>query len=387
MKSIGFIPLRKNSKGIKGKNKRKLLGRPLFCWVLSEAVFSDLDEVYVYTDDPEISEFINNQYPWTSKLKVLERSPESATDQASTEFAMLEFCDKIDYNFDVFCLLQATSPFTNRKDINEAIQKIISGKDSCLSVVRTHRFIWNENGEPENYDIMDRPRRQDFAGTLIENGAVYCTKKESLNKSKNRISGNIDFIEMSQESYTEIDSLKDWMIVEQLLLSHIQNNRTPQRLKHLFLDVDGIFTDGRVLYNGQGELAKIFDMRDGMGLEILRQDDIEVHVITSENSPLVEARMKKLKIDNLYLGVKDKFGLLQHLALKKNFDLGQVAYLGDDVNDMACMAKVGWSISPNNAMDEIKKNADNVLASNSGSGAIREACRFIIKYNNRFEKY
>ncbi len=386
MKSIGFIPLRKNSKGIKGKNKRKLLGRPMFCWVLTEAVFSDLDKVYVYTDDPEISDFINNQYTWTPKIKVLERSPDSATDKASTEFAILEFCDKIDYNFEVFCLLQATSPFTKRKDINAAINKIKAGKDSCLSVVRTHRFIWNENGESENYNFMDRPRRQDFTGTLVENGAVYCTKKESLKSSKNRLSGHIDFIEMAQESYTEIDSWKDWVIVEDLLLSDLQENRRPQKIKHLFLDVDGIFTDGRVLYNGQGELAKVFDMRDGMGLEILRQDDVEVHIITSENSTLVEERMKKLKIENIYLGVKDKFGLLQHLALKKKFELGEVAYLGDDVNDMACMAKVGWSITPNNAMDEIRKIADLVLTSDSGSGAIREGCRFITKYNKRFEK-
>lgn len=385
MKSIGFIPLRKNSKGIRGKNKRKLLGRPLFSWVLTEAIFSDLQEVYVYTDDQEIVNFIQEQYKWTSKVKVMERSEESATDEASTEFAMLEFCEKSGVNFDVLCLLQATSPFTSRFDINNSLQLIASGKDSCLSLVRTHRFTWDENGKPKNYDFMHRPRRQDFEGTLIENGAIYCSTAQAFKTSKNRISGDIGVYEMPLESYTEIDSETDWKITEQLLLSRLQMSRKPRKITHLFLDVDGIFTDGKVLYSKGGEMAKSFDMRDGMGLEILRQDDIEVSVITSENSPLVSERMNKLKIENIYLGVKDKFGYLNQLVIEKDFDFNQVAYLGDDVNDMACMAKAGWSITPNNAMEEIKNISDITLQADSGSGAIRQACKFINKYNKRFE--
>ena len=385
MKSIGFIPLRKNSKGIKGKNKRKLLGRPLFSWVLTEAVFSDLDEVFVYTDDKDITEFITKQYSWTSKITVLDRSTESASDEASTEAAILEFCEKISYSFDTFCLLQATSAFTQRDEINKALEQIQSGKDSVLSVVKTHRFFWNKNGTHLNYDFMNRPRRQDFDGNLVENGAIYCTTRAALQKSKNRISGDIGIIEMSEQSYFEIDSLTDWTIVEDLLLTKLQSNRPPAKITHLFLDVDGIFTDGRVLFSKSGELAKIFDMRDGMGLEILRQNGIEVSVMTSENSALVAARMKKLNIENIYLGVKDKFALLQHLSQVRNIDISNIAYLGDDVNDMACMASVGWSICPNNAMEEIKRISDITLTSDSGSGAIREACRFINKYNKRYE--
>lgn len=385
MKSIGFIPLRRDSKGIKGKNKRKLLGRPLFSWVLTEAVFSELDEVFVYTDDKYITEFIKKQYSWTSRIKVLDRSEKSASDEASTETAILEFCEKISWSFDIFCLLQATSVFTQRDEINKALKQITSGKDSVISVVKTHRFFWNKDGYPENYNFMSRPRRQDFEGNLVENGAIYVTTRDALRKSKNRISGEIGIVEMPEHSYYEIDSLTDWTIVEDLKLSKLQSNRQPSRITHLFLDVDGIFTDGRVLYSENGELAKTFDMRDGMGLEILRQDDIEVSVMTSEDSALVAARMKKLNIDKVYLGVKDKFGMLQHLSLTQNISLNNIAYLGDDVNDMACMASVGWSICPNNAMEEIKRISDIILRSNSGSGAIREACRFITKYNKRFE--
>ena len=105
MKSIGFIPLRQGSKGIPGKNKRKMVGRPLFTWVLGAALHSDLDAVYVYTDDEWIISFIEKEYHYTQKIKVLQRSATSATDTASTESAMLEFAASIDYDFDVFCLL------------------------------------------------------------------------------------------------------------------------------------------------------------------------------------------------------------------------------------------------------------------------------------------
>ncbi len=385
MRSLGFLPLRAGSKGIVGKNKRKLLGRPLFCWVLTEAVFSQLDEIVVYTDDLEIISFIKKEYNWTSKIRVAERTAESATDAAATEKAIFDFLNIHEADFDIFCLLQATSPFTKSKDINRCLDKVLQGSDSALSVVKTHRFIWNQEGEPLNYKPEDRPRRQDFEGLLVENGAIYCTLKETLLKSKCRISGNIAPVEMSHLSYTEIDTEADWNIVEQLMADDLRGRKKTGRITQLVLDVDGVFTDGKVLYSENGELAKSFDMRDGMGLEILRQHEVEVAVMTSEKSALVAARMKKLNIDKVYLGVKDKFGFLQQLLIHNGLKTENLAYLGDDINDMANMCRVGWSLAPANAMEEIKKIADINLSSASGAGAIREACHFILKYNKRFD--
>ncbi|MDN3595031.1 acylneuraminate cytidylyltransferase [Zunongwangia endophytica] len=384
MKAIGFIPLRKGSKGILGKNKRKMLGRPLFCWVLTEAIFSKLDEIIVFTDDEEIIDFIETQFHWSKKVKAVLRSEESATDTASTEAAILEYSKAVDYNFDLFCLLQATSPFTTLDDINAGISKIEEGADASLSVVKTHRFTWDSNGKSLNYDYKNRPRRQDFKGLLVENGAVYCTTTKALKSSRNRISGNITPFEMPEVSYTEIDSEADWLSAENLLATRLRNQKESKKITHLVLDVDGVFTDGKVLFSENGELAKSFDMRDGMGLEILRQHQVTVMVMTSENSALVAARMKKLKIDTVFLGAKDKFGLLQEYCIKNNLAMSSLAYVGDDVNDMANMCCVGWSFAPQNAMDEIKRIADVNLAKKSGEGAIREVAQFIQKYNTRF---
>ncbi|MGB6268084.1 MAG: HAD hydrolase family protein [Olleya sp.] len=384
MKNIGFIPLRKNSKGIPGKNKRKMVGRPLFTWVLGEALQSNLDEIFVYTDDKSIIDFITKEYHYTTKIKALLRSDDSATDTASTESAMLEFAQKINYDFDVFCLLQATSPFTKASDINACLQDIENGKDSALTVVNTHRFLWEANGTAINYNPLKRPRRQDFDGLLIENGAVYTCKKEVLQNNKNRLGNTIGVVKMPEDSLHEIDSETDWIVVEQLLIERQKRAKEAKKITHLVLDVDGVFTDGSITYTKDGEHTKRFDMRDGMGLEILRQFGVEVMVMTSEQSELVAKRMQKLQIKHVFLGVKDKFTLLKHLSIQHDFSLNNVAYVGDDVNDMTNIVSVGWSFAPNNAMTEIKTNADIVLSKNSGNGAIREACQFITNYNKRF---
>ena len=385
MKKIGFIPLRKGSKGIPNKNKRKMVGRPLFTWVLGEAIFSNLDDIFVYTDDEEIIAFINKEYHWTNKVKAIKRSDESANDTASTEFAMLEFCEIIDYDFDTFCLLQATSPFTRKADINACLVKLDDGFDSALTVVNTHRFLWNEKGEAINYNPFKRPRRQDFDGLLIENGAVYAVTKQTLKTHENRIGDSTAVVKMAEDSLLEIDSESDWIAIESLLIERQKREKELKKITHVVLDVDGVFTDGTITYTEDGEHTKSFDMRDGMGLEILRQFGVQVIIMTSENSELVAKRMEKLKIEHVFLGVKDKYTLLKNIVEKADITISNVAYLGDDVNDLTNICSVGWSLAPNNATDIVKTNADVVLSKNSGAGAIREACQFVMNYNKRFE--
>ena len=145
-----------------------------------------------------------------------------------------------------------------------------------------------------------------------------------------------------------------------------------------------MFTDGCVYFGAEGELMKKFDMRDGMGLEILRQNKVEVIIMTSENSELVGQRMKKLQIQNCFLGVKDKYAFLTQFLKDKNANLGQVAYVGDDVNDLANICSVGWSFCPANGTEIVKQHADYILTHNSAEGAIREVTEIIMKYNKRY---
>lgn len=386
MKKIAIIPLRSGSKGIPNKNKKKLLGRPLFTWSLNEAIKSKLDEVYVFTDDEDIIDYVKKEYGWTSKVKVKRRSAENASDTASTEEAMLEMSSMVKDDYDLMVLLQATSPLVRAGDIDKAIAEVEHGKDSALTVVPTKRFIWSREGESLNYDYMKRPRRQDFdGGLMIENGAVYVTTKTQFLTSKNRLGGDIALVEMPEDALYEIDSEEDWSVVERLLVMRLRKQKgVLGRLKLLVLDVDGVFTDCKVTNNAAGEFSKTFSMKDGMGFEILRQNGVEVLVMTSETSDVVKSRMDKLQIEELYMGVKDKYSRIDEVLKAKGLSRSDIAYMGDDVNDLANVASSGLGVCPSDAVPLVKENADIVLRNSGGNGAIRELIDFMIKHNKRF---
>ncbi|MDB2389514.1 acylneuraminate cytidylyltransferase [Flavobacteriaceae bacterium] len=384
MKSIGFIPLRKGSKGIVNKNKRRLLGRPLFTWVLGEAIQSQLDEIFVFTDDESIISYVNSEYQYTKKVRAILRGDENAQDESTTESAILEFTEMINYDFDTLCLLQATSPFTKTEDIDNGIRKLGEGLDSVLSVVNLKRFAWDKTGNPLNYSLNMRPRRQDFEGLLMENGAIYLTTRANFHRNKNRLGGKIGMIEMRENSFHELDSLSDWIVAENLIVQEAKMNKKCKKITHLVLDVDGVFTDGTVSFTHTGEHTKQFDMRDGMGLELLKEEGVEIIVITSENSELVQERMKKLSINKVHLGIRDKYTYLKGLLNNEGVLFDNVAYVGDDINDLFSMCCSAWSFAPKNATRLIKNHADILLDNISGHGAIREVIEFIVDYNKRF---
>jgi YrbI family 3-deoxy-D-manno-octulosonate 8-phosphate phosphatase len=375
MKSIAIIPLRKESKGIPEKNKKKILGRPLYQWVLSEAIFSDLDEIYVFTDDDEILSFISQEYTWASKVKGFKRSEESAKDTASNEFGMIELAGILSYNFDIFCLLQATSPLTTAKDINACLDKIKKENfDSALSVVESKHTIWNIDGIPNNLN-----------STFLENSAIYTTTKQAFQKTQNKISGKIGIYEMPDETLFEINKPHDFEIVEKLLEMKLHiHKQNLKKIKAMVFDVDGVLTNGTVLTGIDSEIAKPFSLRDGMGFDVLKANGIIPIVMTSEQSPIVHTRMKKLNIQYYFPFVKDKFSRLSKELELLGINRNEVAYVGDDINDMCNLKSVGWSFCPANGLPQIANSVDIKLLNNGGDMAVREAIEFIVRYNGRF---
>jgi CMP-N-acetylneuraminic acid synthetase len=217
MKTIAFIPVRGGSKSIHLKNIKLFNGKPLVYWVLLAASNSHyINEIIVSTDSDEIKAIVENFS--FKKTKVLNRNPIYAEDTSSTESAMLEYA--VNNDFDNIILLQATSPLTTLNHIDEAFKLYLeSSADSLISLVRTHRFFWkikNNFTTPINYDYTLRPRRQDWDGQLVENGAIYITKRKSLIDSESRISGDIVPYIMPGYTYYEIDEPDDWIILESL---------------------------------------------------------------------------------------------------------------------------------------------------------------------------
>ena len=156
-----------------------------------------------------------------------------------------------------------------------------------------------------------------------------------------------------------------------------------QKIKLIITDVDGVLTDGGMFYSEKGEALKKFNTRDGMAVELLREREISVIFITRENSKIVLNRTKKLKIKETFLGIKKKELLLPKICKKFKIKEEEVAYNGDDVNDLNILKKVGFSITPKDGISIIKKNSDYVCKSKGGEGVLREVADMIISFNNK----
>lgn len=380
MNNIVFIPVRGGSKSIPLKNIKLFKGMPLVYWVIKASCECGyVKNVYVATDSEMIREMVSKfSFP---KLNIISRSIESASDTASTELAMLEFSEK--YSFDNICLVQATSPLLKTSDLDKGFLLFESGNiDSVISVVRQKRFIWaqTENGyiEPQNYDIYHRPRRQEFEGYFVENGAFYITSREQLLKTKNRISGKIIPCEMDEDTYFEIDEPSDWAILE-AIMSTQKSLKPIKKIKMFLTDCDGVLTDGGMYYTENGDEIKKFNTRDGMGLSILRKYGIIIGIITSETTKIVRNRGAKLKLDEVLIGVKDKLSAARKLVAKYDISLAETAYIGDDINDIALLKNVGISACPSNAVEEVKDIVDYVSPQRGGDGVVRDFIRWLLQ--------
>ena len=152
------------------------------------------------------------------------------------------------------------------------------------------------------------------------------------------------------------------------------------KIKLLLTDCDGVLTDGGVYYGENGEVLKKFNIRDGMGVERLRKlVNVETGIITGEVSPSVKTRAEKLNITELHLGIKDKPAILKAILKRKNLQAYEVAYIGDDTNDVEIMKLVGLSACPADAMIFTKNIADYICENKGGEGAFRDFAELIIQ--------
>lgn len=225
MSWLGLMPLRGGSKSIADKNIYPLAGRPLFAWSLEQAILSNVfDQLVVATDCATIHAAVVREFG--SSVEIVGRSPESATDTASSETIMLEISAALPST--VMALIQATSPLTQAAHFADARTLFENkGLDSLLTAVRCKRFIWSERGAPLSYEPARRPRRQDYAGILIENGAFYYTRTEILEHTQCRLGGRTGIFEMPQDTAIEIDEPEDIAAVERLLLKRERTGSAP----------------------------------------------------------------------------------------------------------------------------------------------------------------
>lgn len=384
MKTIAFIPVRGGSKSIPLKNIKSFCGKPLVCWNI-EALEAcpEVDEVIVATDSDDIWNTVESRN--YKKTTLYRRSAENACDTASTESVMLEYIHYANLDAEnIFMLVQATSPLTETKHFTEALQMYSKGEyDSIITCVRNYRFFWNEDGTSMNYDYLNRPRRQNFKGMLMENGAFYINKVSNIQRNGNRLGGKIGIYEMPEYTAIEIDEPDDWSILECLMRRHVLEQTTVKTQIKLFLsDIDGTLTDGGMYYSENGDEIKKFNTRDGMGISMLREKGIKVGIITSEDRELNKRRANKLKLDFFYQGKKrgDKLAVAKNICEQMGISLHEVAYIGDDVNCIELLSSVGLAACPADADTRVNSIPGiHVMSKKGGDGCVREFCEMILK--------
>lgn len=211
-----LIPLRGGSKGVIRKNLRMLAGKPLFTYTCQAALDSGL-ETFVSTEDQDIK---NEVAAFSKHIQIVDRPPMYAQDTSSTEDVISHFIEK-HQSIEHIVLLQATSPFTTSTDIINALAmyQLSNGTQSLLSVSVKHEFFWDPSGYPINYEPSHRPRRQDWNGNYVENGAIYIFSAKSFIESRSRLVPPCLMYQIPPERCFEIDSENDLLIAQALMES------------------------------------------------------------------------------------------------------------------------------------------------------------------------
>lgn len=153
-----------------------------------------------------------------------------------------------------------------------------------------------------------------------------------------------------------------------------------RQIKMVLLDVDGVMTDGGIYYSADGVEMKRFNAQDGYGVVLAREHGLKIGIISGRSTPVVEARMNDLKVDEVIQGSADKLAALRDIQKRHGFKDQEIAFMGDDLFDLPLLNVVGFSAAPRNARPEVRKSVDVVTKTDGGHGAVREFIDLILKY-------
>jgi N-acylneuraminate cytidylyltransferase len=372
--TVAIIPARGGSKQVPRKNLRRVGGVPLVERAVRAATAaSGVDLVVVSTDDAEIA-----AVAIAAGARVIARPAELSGDNATSESAVLHALDELErtgVQVGTVVFVQATSPFIPTSGIDEAIELIGSGRfDSAFSAHETYGFLWrrDEDGAAEaiNHDASHRPLRQEREPHYFETGAFYAFDAAAFRVAGHRFFGRIGIVEVPEQTAVEIDDAQQ-LAMASAVADLIDRSGERIDVRAIVTDFDGVHTDDTAFVDSEGREHVRVSREDGMGVSLLRRAGIPMLILSTEVNAVVRARADKLKVPVLH-GIDDKAAALTAWAAEQNIALGDVAYLGNDVNDLEAMRIVGWPVAVGNAHPVVREQARIVLNRNGGQGAVRE---------------
>ncbi|MEW9522186.1 cytidylyltransferase domain-containing protein [Streptomyces tubercidicus] len=389
---VAVIPARGGSKGVPAKNLAAVGGVPLVARAVRECRAARLvTDVVVSTDDAGIAAAARG-----AGAVVVRRPGDIAGDTATSEAAVLHALDAYEAeqgaSVDAVLLVQCTSPFIVREDIDGVAAAVVEGgADSALTVAPFHGFVWRD-AEPEvtgaavgghgvNHDKSFRPRRQDRPQDLLETGAAYGMDAAGFRAAGHRFFGRTELVRTDPARVLEIDDPHD--LARARALAPLLDAPRPGALPALddidavVLDFDGTQTDDRVLIDADGREIVAVHRGDGLGIAALRKAELKLLILSSETNPVVAARARKLQVPVLH-GIDRKDLALKQWCEEAGIAPERVLYVGNDVNDLPCFDLVGWPVAVAGAHDVVRGAARAVTATPGGSGAIREIAGWLL---------
>jgi YrbI family 3-deoxy-D-manno-octulosonate 8-phosphate phosphatase len=400
---LAVIPARGGSKGVPAKNLAPVGGVPLVARAVRECLATRLvTDVVVSTDDQAIAAAAR-----AAGAEVVLRPAAIAGDTATSEAAVLHAMDAHEALHgavvDVVLLVQCTSPFLVREDIDGVAGAVAeNGADTAVTVAPFHGFVWRDAGDAEdtvaagtvaeadaavgggygvNHDKSFRPRRQDRPQDLLETGAAYAMDAAGFRKHRHRFFGRTELVRTDPARVLEIDDPHD-LARARALAPLFDADRPGSRpaaadIDAVVLDFDGTQTDDRVLIDADGKEFVSVHRGDGLGIAALRRSGLKMLILSTEQNPVVAARARKLKIPVLH-GIDRKDLALKQWCEEQGIAPERVLYVGNDVNDLPCFALVGWPVAVASAHDVVRGAARAVTTVPGGDGAIREIASWIL---------
>jgi len=390
---LAVIPARGGSKGVPAKNLARVGGVPLVARAVRACLASgEVTDVVVTTDAPAVAEAARaaaEALGEAARLHCVQRPENIAGDTATSEAAVLHALDAYEAlrgrTVDVVLLVQCTSPFVAREDIDGVAAAVArEGADTAVTVAPFHGFLWRDGTAVEdhnygvNHDKRVRPRRQDRPEDLLETGAAYAMDAAGFRTHRHRFFGHTALVRTDPARVLEIDDPHD-LARARALAPIVDPAPLPTRddIDAVVLDFDGTQTDDRVLVDADGRETVAVHRGDGLGIAALRKAGIPLLILSTEQNPVVAARAHKLRVPVLH-GIDRKDLALKQWCDEQSLAPERVMYVGNDVNDLPCFALAGWPVAVASAHDSVRAAARAVTTTPGGSGAIREIAAWLL---------
>jgi YrbI family 3-deoxy-D-manno-octulosonate 8-phosphate phosphatase len=400
---LALIPARGGSKGIPRKNIRDFAGYPLIAWSIAAGLQAHtVNRVIVSTDDSEIAAVAREYGAETPFLRPPELAQDRTADLPVFEHA-LKWLEEIEgYKPDIVVQLRPTSPIRPMDCIDSAVRILIENEDAdCVRGVvpagQNPHKMWRFYGYDKPMEPLLKVEgiaepynapRQILPPVYWQTGHIDAIRTSTITR-KRSLTGNKIYPLVIDGRYTvDIDTPSDWVRYEALVYhgsldmvtpANKSRRGMPKKIELIVVDFDGVITDNKVWTDQNGTEMVAAYRSDSLRIRELREQGIDVMILSSEPNRVVEARAKKMGVEAIHgVGILEKGRVLREILEQKQVQPENVIYIGNDLNDLPCFEMVGWSVAVADAFPEVIRAADHVLAKAGGQGAVRELCELVL---------